>query len=318
VKLFPISGWVTANSGPASVRETFEDGVGVIFQSRPRGGYSHSFNSDNSFQIHAYGQQINHGAGTSVNRDAFAYHTMSHTTILVDGLGQAQPSAGQRVPWYSRVIGFDRGDDVVYFAGDSTNAYPSAPGRYSRWSLPLHPVYEERDCSHLKRFVRHVLFVRNEYFVIFDDLRASRPARFTWLYHILPADPFSFDAGTFTVRYSVDDVDVVVTHIANREAIRLDDRRDLDAMTNPFTGEDYREYRQEGLMAAHNLWVTNVEPRERMHFLTVIYPHRGEEPPIDRIDEFTVRVGEDIITFDPNVAERHNADFIVDTEAVAS
>ncbi|HJN15249.1 MAG TPA: heparinase II/III family protein, partial [Armatimonadota bacterium] len=316
VKLFSTAGWVTANSGPPSVKQTFEDGVGVIFQSRPRGGYSHSFNSDNSFQIHAYGQQINHGAGSSTNRDAFAYHTMSHTTILVDGLGQAQPPGGQAVPWYSRVIGFEEGDGYVYFAGDSTAAYPHAPGRFSRWSLPLHPIYEERDCRHLERFVRHVLFVDSRYVVVFDDLKASRPTRFTWLYHILPADPFSFDPETFTARYAVDDVNVVVSHIANRGVLELDDRRDLDAMINPFTGEDYRKYQQKGPVAAHNLWVTNTEPREDMHFLAVIYPYEGEEPEIARLDEFTVRVGEDIVTFDPSVAQRHNADYVIDTIAL--
>ena len=87
VGLFPVAGWGMAATGPPSLRSTFENGLGVIFQCRPRGGYGHSFNSDASFQLHAYGQMLNHGGGSSANLDAYAYHTMSHNTILVDGVG---------------------------------------------------------------------------------------------------------------------------------------------------------------------------------------------------------------------------------------
>jgi hypothetical protein len=318
VRLFPIDGWVTVSSRPPSSRQALEEAVGIIFQSRPRGGYSHSFNSDNSFQIHAYGQQINHGGGSTVNQDAYAYHTMSHTTILVDGLGQGQPSAGQRYPWYSRVIAFDRGDDHVYFAGDASNAYPHEPGNYARWGLPLSDVYQQRDCGHLQRFVRHVLFLRNRYFVICDDLRASRPTRFTWLYHVLPEEPFAFDPASFTVRYSVGDVKVVLSHVASRDLLELDDRQGLDGLVNPFTGEDYQDLRKGDLLCGHNLWVTNREPREQFGFLAVICPvvPGQDEPEIEPIDDRTVRVGDDVISFDPATASADEADFVVDTEAV--
>jgi hypothetical protein len=56
VAVYPIDGWVAANSHPPSAAASFDEGMGVIFQSRSRGGYSHSFHSDNSLQIHAYGQ----------------------------------------------------------------------------------------------------------------------------------------------------------------------------------------------------------------------------------------------------------------------
>ena len=314
--LFGIDGWVTSASYPPSSAQGFNEGVGIIFQARSRGGYSHSFNSDNSFQIHAYGRQVNHGGGGTTNKDAYAYHTMSHNTLLVDGLGQAQPGGVMRRSTYARIVAFDRGDQYVYFAGDATGAYPREPGNYTRWGLPLHPVYKQRAVPHLSRFVRHVLFVRNRYFVVYDDLKASKPAAFTWLYHVLPERPFSLDAKAATVRYTVGDVPVTVSHIAHRDNLAVDDRIGEDALVNPFTQEDYRRWRIGDLLCGHNLWVTNRTPATEFNFLTVIYPQKpgSAEPTIERIDDQTVRVDGDMITFAPS---RHaEADFAVDILAV--
>jgi hypothetical protein len=295
VRLYATDGWVMANSHPASSSAAFGDAVGIIFQSRPRGGYSHSFNSDNSFQIHAYGQQINHGGGSTVNQDAYAYHTMSHNTLLIDGLGQAQPGSGEPLfPNYARVAAFARGADYIYFAGDATRAYPRAPGDFSRWGFPLGDVYQQRALGYLKRFVRHVLFLRNRYFVIFDDLEteSANPATFTWLYHILPDQPFTFTPEDFTVQYSVSDVQVKVVHIAYPSDLALEDRQNDDEMVNPVTGEDYRQYKLDGPQPAHNLWISNSTPANQYHFLAVIFPYKDThpEPVITRVDDRTVTV----------------------------
>ena len=84
-------------------------------------------------------------------------------TVLVDGLGQAQPSRGMTLPAYGRIIGWEAGDDYTYIAGDVTGCYPREPGNYSRWSLPLHEVYQQRALPHLKRFVRHIVYARERY-----------------------------------------------------------------------------------------------------------------------------------------------------------
>lgn len=81
----------------------------------------------------------------------------------------------------------------------------------------------------MSRFIRHVLFIGGRYFVIFDELEASRPATFTWLYHILPEFPFSFDPETFTVDYAVGDVKVRLVHVAHRGESHLQGYRRSDA-----------------------------------------------------------------------------------------
>ncbi|MBT4821304.1 MAG: DUF4962 domain-containing protein, partial [Lentisphaerae bacterium] len=219
--LFSAAGWVMAATGPPSLKETYADGLGFIFQCRPRGGYSHSFNSDASFQLHAYGQMLNHGGGSSGNRDAYAYHAMSHNTILVDGLGQAQPSHGMSVPSYGRIVGYARGPGYVYTAGDATHCYPRSPGNYSRWGLPMGKVYEERALLHLKRFVRHILFLEDTGFLVYDDVASTEPATYTWLYHIRPQQPFAFESELFRCDYAVGTVKARLQHISRPGELRL-------------------------------------------------------------------------------------------------
>jgi len=318
VGLFPVAGWGMAFTGPPSLRSTFENGLGVIFQCRPRGGYGHSFNSDGSFQLHAYGQMLNHGGGSSANLDAYAYHTMSHNTILVDGLGQAQPSKGQLYRSYGRIAAFSQGDSYVYLAGDATGCYPRTPGKYSRWSLPLDDIYEKRALPYLKHFIRHVLLLHGRYFIICDDLSCSQPATYTWLYHILSEEPFTFDKNTFTVDYAVGDVNVRLRHLAHPEGLDLDDRVGTKAFVNPLTGEDYRQWRRDNILCGHNLWVSNAVPARNWRFLTVIYPARPGEtmPAIERLDDSTVRVEGDIISFDPDSEHAQEASLVVDTAAM--
>ena len=317
VGVFPIAGWAMAATGPPSLRSTYEEGLGVVFQCRSRGGYGHSFNSDGSFQLHAYGQMLNHGGGSSANLDAFAYHTMSHNTVLVDGLGQAQPGGVQTRPAYGRIVGFARGPDHVYFAGDVTGCYPTQPGRYGRWGLPLHKVYEERALPHLQRFVRHILFVRNRYFVIYDDLACSIPATYTWLYHILPESPLQFDRTSFALDYAVGDVNVRLQHLAHPQQLKLDDREKLDGLVNPVTGEDYTRWRKGEILCGHNLWISNSAPAREWRFVAVVYP----APPGDRIPEIegigpnTIRVGADVICFEPASTAAPSANFVVDVAA---
>jgi hypothetical protein len=90
----------------------------------------------------------------------------------------------------------------------------------------------------------------------------------------------------------------------------------MDAFVNPFTGEDYRQWRVGETLCAHNLWVSNAVPARRWRFLTVIYPVSpgGAMPAIERLDDSTVRVAREIISFDPDSAYARDAGLVVDTD----
>jgi hypothetical protein len=163
-----------------------------------------------------------------------------------------------------------------------------------------------------------VLFLRGKYFVIFDDLACSRPAVYTWLYHILPDQPIDFDAAEFAVDYLVGDVKVRLQHVARPGQLVLDNRKGLDGLTNPVTGEDYRGYRKGDILCGHNLWISNVKPTAQWSFLAVVYPTPpgGDAAPIQRIDDNTVRVGEDVVCFDSNADAAGDATFVVDAASI--
>ncbi len=326
-EVFDIAGWAMAASGPPSDPSTYAEGTGVIVQCRARGGYGHSFNSDGSVQLHAYGEMLNHGAGTSANRDAYPFHTMSHNVVMIDGLGQAQPRLGMRHPTYGHIAGYAEGElpdggRYVHFAADPTNAYPDEPGDFSRWSFPVREPYTERALPYLESYVRHVLYMREGYFVIFDDLRTLQPATFTWLWHILHDHPLEVDQGEdhFIIDYMAGEVPVRLQHIAGPGTLELDNREGLDGRVNPFTGEDYRDELRGDIIEAHNLWISNREPEQGRQFLAVIYPEPpgGEIPTIERIDDRTVRVGDDVICFDPTSPAAAEADIVVEIDAFVS
>lgn len=322
VRLFPEDGWVMALSGSPINPATYQEGTGMIFAARPRGGYSHSFACDNSFHWFAFGHDLSHAAGTS-DYEPYAYCSMSHNTILVDGLGQAQPRDLQRQPWFARIAAFKQQDNLVYWCGDATNAYPKAPFRAGDWWGKLAPVYEQRQLPALKRVQRHVLFVDNRYFVLLDDLEAESPAQWTWLYHILDEDGFSLDETSGSFEYQMGDVHAKVVQLLGAGELGVEDLRGLKGLTNPLTGEDYREDRgkargERSLIAEHNLWLTTREKHARWQFLTVLFPWRKDDAPpnIERIDNLSLRVTqggeEEVISF----SGAADADVAVDLPAL--
>ncbi len=305
VKVYKTCGWVTATTRPPSSLDAYPQAVGITFHCRPAGGYSHSFWSEGAFDIFAYGQVIAHGGGSTNNGDRHANDTMSHNTILVDGHGQYQDILCGRRKRAGYISAFAQGKNFVYWAGDATNAYQTVP--------------------YLRRFVRHVLFVRGRYFVIFDDLETEpgHPARFTWLYHFAPAAKVSFDSARFRISYAIGKTRVTLAHICRPEDLQFEDRQGVDGLRNPLTGRDFltrwREYGR-GVLFAHNFWITNRTPATQRQFLAVIYPYRSgaPAPQITRINDHTVRVedGErvDVLTFDRQFAGE--ADIFVDFRAL--
>ena len=309
-RLFPVEGWVTVSSAPPSDHDGQKDAVSMTFACRPRGGYSHAFRNENAFDIHAYGETIAVGGGTTSNLSRFANHTMSHNSVLVNG--REQQAAGRKnQPSCGRIIAFKQGGDFVYWAGDATAAYAPDAG--------------------LERFVRHVVFVKDAYFVILDELALTDdqpPGTFQWLYHVTPDVPLHFDRQTSRLRYAIGKTNVIVQHLAHVDDLTYQDRPGVEGLTNPLTGEDLTAMRKRdkpGIkkkapqpLPAHHVWISHRTPRQKMQFLAVIAPFReGErEPRMKPAGASGVRVQfrdqETVIAFDKDT----QADIVVDTTAI--
>jgi hypothetical protein len=85
--------------------------------------------------------------------------TKAHNCVLVDGEGQPI----QDITAKGETLDFLGGKAYTYWLGEAAGAYQ---GR-------------------LKKFRRHILRIRPDTFVIYDDLEAPQPATFQWLLHSL-------------------------------------------------------------------------------------------------------------------------------------
>src|SRR5690606_10180656 len=135
----------------------------IFFRSSQWGGHSHSHSDQNNFVIHS-GGEIPAGDPsyyTYSNDDydnVWSQATVSHNSILVNGKGQPIRSVEAK----GDIADFFHSPVYTFFVGDASQAY-EAP---------------------LERFERAVSFIRPGYYVIYDELKASEPAEFSWLLNI--------------------------------------------------------------------------------------------------------------------------------------
>jgi len=141
-------------------RDTF-----FLFKSSPFGSVSHSHADQNSFAVMKGGRALAIPSGYYGPAYGMPHHadwtrqTKANNCILVDGEGQAV-----RQHWASgRIAAFRHQKALSYVCGDAAQAYGGK----------------------LKKFLRHVLFLRPGIFLVLDELAATEPAEYRWLLHAL-------------------------------------------------------------------------------------------------------------------------------------
>lgn len=168
-------------TGIASMHTTLldsADDVHFLFKCSPFGSMSHGFNPQNSFQLNAYGECL---LPACVYRDWYGtgfhykwvHETVSQNAVLVDRQGQIPhgPSPG-------RMVAEEHGEGWDYFCGDAAMAYG---GR-------------------LKRSLRHVLFIKPDIIVLFDELEAPEPSTFQFMLHGFSEFRVDSDAQTLSLQ----------------------------------------------------------------------------------------------------------------------
>ena len=272
--LFPEAGWVMVSTRPPSDTTGFQDAVGMIFQCRPRGGYSHSYRAENDFVWHALGQTLSAGGGNTAYPDPHARHSMSHNVILINGVGQEWNPRRPDHPFCGRLLLHREGEGFVHWVGDATHAYQTVPG--------------------LQRWHRHVVFVDGSWFAVFDDLAmhaAADPARFSWLFHVAPQVPLALEPEASAFRFTVGNVHARVALGNPAGTLAMVNRQGREGFVNEITGEDMLETAAKALTdkgrdlaedswMAHNIWVTNREPVREWTVLAALTAWReGEAEP---------------------------------------
>ncbi len=326
--VFPATGFVMVHEYSPSEKKAFKDGVGVMFCSRPNRG--DGYNDENTFQMYAYGQYLNYG-GHSGNENPFGFQTISHNTIMVDGIGQTTTEQSRKQGYRAVLMAYENGDNFTYWMGDATDVYPrhdeivtdKISGNNGGWSAKTQINYDSslfgpKGAPKLERFRRHMLFMRNKYLIIYDDLKTdpTRPSQFSWRYRVLNEGNPNYDASNGLLSYKLGDVKVFLKQVAYADSLDYLDLKDKDQFKNPITGMDYlknkwvaldmKEPRYNKNICKDNYWFTTKNPESNFHFLVVIYPVKPgtEDPVITRMDDNTVKVekdGEtDIVSFDIN------------------
>lgn len=141
-----------------------DNNIFMLFKSNPFGAMSHNHASQNAFVIEAFGEALALSTGARLNHGEAHHvewirHTKAHNSILVDHEGQ---TVRRREESSGRIIAYEETGDYAYTVGDATRAYGGK----------------------LERFHRHVLYLRPDVYIIFDDLKTSDdPSTFQWLLH---------------------------------------------------------------------------------------------------------------------------------------
>lgn len=239
-RLFPHIGWVALHSALGSAA----DDIHFMLKSSPYGSHSHSHADQNSFILHAFGEPLAIDSGYYYPYYGAPHHaqwtreTRAHNALTVDGQGQETRSKAAN----GRITRFLTSEAFDYAVGEAVNAYG---GR-------------------LRKCDRHVLFIKPEAFVLFDDLQAAGGEHsFEWWLHALE-------------EMQVDEATQTVTIRRNRAALRV---HFLYPPNLKFTQTDQFAVPAEGKPNQWHLTATPPAKTAAQRFLTLLLPYRvgGEE-----------------------------------------
>jgi hypothetical protein len=236
------------------------DDVHFLFKSAPApfGRRSHGHNPQNAFELQGYGdillQDITYMGSFHSPIHMYVYETKAHNTVLVNGEGQIEAGGGAiGADAVGSIVAESFNKDFDYVVGDATPAY----------------------AGKLKRFRRHVAFVKPELFVIWDELAAPQPATFQFRLHALAEFTFDPNSLHFGVQREHAGFDAQYLSPVPMTLIQTSGYGNIKMPTSipKLLGPE-----KDGPVP--NQWhleATNTEKRESLDVLTVIKVHKGQE-----------------------------------------
>lgn len=162
--VFREIGLVAMHSNPDNTR----DDLMVAMRSSPFGCYGHFLSDQNAFNVLYGGKRTFFRTGYKVtmsdpHRTGWYQHTKSNNSVLINGEGQ--PYSTEAFGW---IPYFLEGNDIGYAMGDASNAYASD---------------ETNEDYGVKKFNRHLILLKPDILVIYDELESEADATWSWLIH---------------------------------------------------------------------------------------------------------------------------------------
>ncbi len=231
--------------------------VMVAFKSSPFGSQSHGNEAQNSFELYAFGEPLLVRSGTreihgSPHHRGWTQTTRSCNAITANGVGQMPNSASA----VGRIRDFAAAPDCAWMVGDAAEAYATP----------------------MRRADRHMLFVKPDLLLVVDDLQTAEPATFEyWLHTVQPLQV-----------QAPDDIALVVGGAGCRisflapDALRLTQSEGYDPPIRPPYDEQIHEY---------HLTAQIAEPSALRQFVTLIRPHRADQPIDPRAEYLALPAG---------------------------
>jgi len=227
--------------GVASLHATLldsRDDVHLLFKSSPFGTQSHGHNPHNVFQLNAYGEEL---LSACTYRDLhgsrfhyqWAHSTLAHNGLLVNGEGQIKHTPAP----HGRIVDEELTPKYDYIVGDATAAYG---GR-------------------LTRYRRHIVFVKPDAIVIYDDVAAKEPSTFQFMLHALA--PFTVEDAATELKLERPKAGLVAKYLSTTP-LKF---RQWDGFTPPPDKEFPNQWHVEA---------STVEKANEVGMLTVLVPHR--------------------------------------------
>lgn len=181
-RFYPDAGFSLMHSDPADSR----DDLMASFFALPFGSTGHAHAAHNGFTISYGGRQLFGGTGYYSNfndkHTLMHYRTRGHNTILADNLAQVIGENGYG--WLAR---FADSEAMTYTLGDATHAYDEM--RTPFWIDRMQQSGVEYTAENgfgdpgITRFRRHFVYLKPDVIVVYDELAARQPVRWTWLLH---------------------------------------------------------------------------------------------------------------------------------------
>jgi hypothetical protein len=155
----------------------------VAMRASPMGASGHMLADQNCFNMVYGGERLFYHTGYKVamsapHRRQYYMTTKSHNGILVDGEGQ--PCETEAFAWVEHFLDES---DVAYAVGNASHAYDSEKAGVD---------------AGVRGFKRHLLMLRPDILVIYDELEAVRPVSWTYLLHSY--EPIEIEASAGTLR----------------------------------------------------------------------------------------------------------------------
>ncbi|MEQ7801003.1 DUF4962 domain-containing protein [Pedobacter sp. ASV1-7] len=172
--------------------------LGSYLMSNPFGAAGHGHAAQNAFTINYNGKKVFGGTGFYSNfsdaHNLLDYRSSrAYNTILADSLGQRIGEDG-----YGWIPRFMTGNRIQYALGDASNAYGNVTtdfwlDRFKQIGLKADKSSGYGD-SGVKLYRRHMLQLDSNYVILYDELEAVKPVKWTSQMH----SPFMMDGKTIS------------------------------------------------------------------------------------------------------------------------